>query len=158
MPIVLPSRVDIQNPQRGSSMIRLSRRLVIAVGSLGLATGVGLAFAMLSSSGEAKQQQPAAAPPPHQAPAPAPRHPAPPPPAPPPAPADHVTLHVTSVPDGASVVLDGVKLGTTPFTGTVPIKPGTATLKVRLAKHKPQRITVTLDHDIDWSPTLPDAL
>jgi hypothetical protein len=77
---------------------------------------------------------------------------------PPPAPVSYaaatVMLHVTTEPAGATVVLDGVRLGTTPFTAPVRAKAGGAWLKVRMRHRVPVRIRVALEHDVDWNVTL----
>jgi len=52
-------------------------------------------------------------------------------------------------------VLDGVRLGTSPFTAEVPIKQGGAWLKVRKKHHLPVKIRVSLEADVTWDVTLP---
>jgi eukaryotic-like serine/threonine-protein kinase len=77
--------------------------------------------------------------------------------APPPKPIakrDRVMLDVVTDPPGASVVLDGVKLGTAPFHAEVPAK-STAWLKVRRFDRVPVRIKVELDRDVTWNVKLP---
>ena len=71
-----------------------------------------------------------------------------------PAPADRVMLHVVTDPPGATVVLDGVRLGTSPFTAEVPIKHGGAWLKVRKKHHLPVKIRVSLEADVTWNVEL----
>ncbi|MGE5183191.1 MAG: PEGA domain-containing protein, partial [Acidobacteriota bacterium] len=94
-------------------------------------------------------------------PLPVPPPPPPPPPAPPkaaePAPAPvptTITLHVISDPPGATVVLDGVRLGTAPFTQELPIADRDAWLKVRLPHHIATKIRVSLARDIEWNVRL----
>jgi serine/threonine-protein kinase len=99
-------------------------------------------------------EAPAAAPAPSPAPSPAAA------PAPSPAPTaqpdgEQVKLHVTSDPTGATVVLDGVRLGTTPFDGSVELKHAQGWLKVRKKHYKAIKIQVSLDHDVAWEATLP---
>ncbi|HEX5064187.1 MAG TPA: protein kinase [Kofleriaceae bacterium] len=65
-----------------------------------------------------------------------------------------VTVHVTTDPDGATVVLDGVRLGVTPFTGSVPIKPGAGWLKVRKRKYAAVKTRVSLERGVEWSVQL----
>jgi eukaryotic-like serine/threonine-protein kinase len=65
-----------------------------------------------------------------------------------------VLLHVTSDPEGATVVLDGVRLGVTPFTGEVLTKAGLAWLKVRKRDHKAVKTRVSLDEDVRWEVQL----
>jgi len=82
-----------------------------------------------------------------------------PPPPPPPAPArapvpDRVTLHVITEPPGATVVLDGVRLGTSPYLGEVSIKSGRAWLKVRKSRHNAVKIPVSLERDVTWNVRL----
>ena len=100
-------------------------------------------------------EPPATAPPPAETTAPAPTtDPTAIPPSVPP-PADRVMLHVVTDPPGATVVLDGVRLGTSPFTAEVPIKQGGAWLKVRKKHHLPVKIRVSLEADVTWDVTLP---
>jgi hypothetical protein len=65
-----------------------------------------------------------------------------------------VTLKVTTSPEGATVVIDGKKVGETPFVGKVE-KGREAVLKVRKRKHKPRKIKVTFDQDLVWDVRLP---
>jgi hypothetical protein len=64
-----------------------------------------------------------------------------------------ITLHVTTDPPGATVVLDGVRLGKTPFTGTVPSRSGPVWLKVR-HRGRVARTRVSLERDLTWSVEL----
>ncbi|MBA3498826.1 MAG: PEGA domain-containing protein, partial [Deltaproteobacteria bacterium] len=82
---------------------------------------------------------------------------APPPPAPSrtppsvsPAASTEVTLSVTTEPAGATVVLDGVRLGATPFVGKVPIRSKPAWLKVRHRGTEAAKTQVVLDRDVTW--------
>ena len=163
IPIVLPAMPAVAEPQpprpppQGPTVLGLPRRTAIVVVSAALACGVGLGLLWLGAR-SSTVAQPAA---------PLPVVPAPPPrvittpvkrPAPVPAPApaiDRVKLHVTSVPTGATVVLDGVRLGTTPYDAPVALKHGQGWLKVRKRHYKAIRIQVPLDHDVEWAPTLP---
>jgi hypothetical protein len=63
-------------------------------------------------------------------------------------------LDVVSTPPGASVVLDGVKIGTSPFHAEIPAKKS-AVLKVRRSDRTPVKIKVALDRDYRWTVTLP---
>jgi hypothetical protein len=65
-----------------------------------------------------------------------------------------VLLQVTTEPSGATVVLDGVRLGTTPFSARVPTKPGKAWLKVRMRKHVAVKTRVSLEQDVHWDVEL----
>lgn len=65
-----------------------------------------------------------------------------------------VMLHVTSDPSGATVVLDGVRLGVTPFSAPVAMKDGPAWLKVRLRRHAAVKTRVSLDKDVRWDVQL----
>lgn len=65
-----------------------------------------------------------------------------------------MTLHVITDPPGATVVLDGVRLGTSPYLAEVSIKPGTAWLKVRKSTHNAVKIQVSLDRDVTWNVRL----
>jgi hypothetical protein len=67
-----------------------------------------------------------------------------------------ITFRVTSDPVGATVVLDGVRLGVTPFEATLPIEQGAGWLKVRKGKqHAAVKIRVDLAHDVSWDVRLP---
>ena len=65
-----------------------------------------------------------------------------------------VTLRVTTTPDGATVVLDGTRLGTTPFVTTVPAGPREAVLKVRKRGHSARKTKVTFEEDVTWDVEL----
>jgi len=73
----------------------------------------------------------------------------------PPAPPTVVTLHVVTDPPGATVVLDGVRLGTAPYTGEVPARDGLAWLKVRKSDRLPVKVHVSLARDVTWTVRLP---
>lgn len=68
-------------------------------------------------------------------------------------PPDLITLHVTTDPPGATVVLDGVRLGITPFDAQVKAKPQ-AWLKVRMRDHIAVRTRVALDKEVNWDVVL----
>ncbi|CAN5910006.1 hypothetical protein BH11MYX3_BH11MYX3_31090 [soil metagenome] len=70
------------------------------------------------------------------------------------APATEITLHVTTEPVGATVVLDGVRLGTTPFTAKLPVRSKPAWLKVRRRGSIPTKTQVSLERDVTWSVQL----
>jgi serine/threonine-protein kinase len=75
--------------------------------------------------------------------------------APPIAPAgDRVMLHVITDPPDATVVLDGVRLGKSPFHAELTAK-ATAWLKVRRYDRLPVKIKVSLDRDFSWNVKLP---
>jgi serine/threonine-protein kinase len=78
-----------------------------------------------------------------------------PPVTPPPSAGDRVTLQVITDPPGATVVLDGVRLGTAPYTLELPARQGLAWLKVRKSDRLPVKIRVSLDHDVTWNVRLP---
>jgi hypothetical protein len=82
------------------------------------------------------------------------RKPITPPPAPAPAPPPTITLHVTTDPVGATVVLDGVRLGTAPYTATLPASHKNGWLKVRMQHYNAVRIQVPLESDVDWNVQL----
>jgi hypothetical protein len=60
-----------------------------------------------------------------------------------------VHVRVTSEPTGATVVLDGARLGPTPFDITVPARAEPATIKVRLG-HVAHKKIISLDADVTW--------
>jgi len=66
-----------------------------------------------------------------------------------------ITIHVVSDPIGATVVLDGARLGTAPYTGTFAAQPGKeAILKVRMHGYVAIRQPIPLDHDYTWNVEL----
>jgi hypothetical protein len=62
-------------------------------------------------------------------------------------PSPTIGLGVSSTPPGADVLLDGRMIGRTPLVETVPRAAGTATLKLRLARHQDYTATVDLGAD-----------
>jgi serine/threonine protein kinase/cytoskeletal protein RodZ len=56
-----------------------------------------------------------------------------------------ITLKLTSVPTGATVVLDGKRLGKTPFDGPVEVTPGRHVIKLRLTGYNTVKIDVSDD-------------
>ena len=64
-------------------------------------------------------------------------------------------MRVVTDPPGATVVLDGVRLGTSPYTGQVTIRTGRSWLKVRRSDRLPVKIPVALDRDVTWNVRLP---
>lgn len=128
------------------------RQHALVVGVMVVFAVCALLLAMLLSSSsptrKATQTPDASLPPPRS-----------PPPAPPPAvatpePRTSVMLHVTSDPEGATVVLDGERLGVTPFSGPVAIKPGDAVLKLRKQGYAAVKTRVLLDNDVRWDVQL----
>jgi PEGA domain-containing protein len=67
-----------------------------------------------------------------------------------------VDLHVESTPSGATVVLDGVRLGKTPFIGRVPHSATTeeAVLKLRRRGYKTMRVPVDPERPVEVRVTL----
>lgn len=63
-------------------------------------------------------------------------------------------LDVVTDPPDATVVLDGVRLGRSPYHAAVPAKQ-TAWLKVRKSDRIPVRIQISLDHDYSGQIKLP---
>ena len=123
---------------------------------LALACAVTIVIA-LAYDAQQSDPSPMFAPPPEPRVAPTVAHEPPPPPAPAPARAAapaRVTLHVITDPPGATVVLDGVRLGTSPYLGEVSIKSGRAWLKVRKSRHNAVKIPVSLERDVTWNVRL----
>jgi hypothetical protein len=122
------------------------------VGVLASAVIAAVTFAIFQSQRGAARPEPiavAAAPPPAAPePAPAPAPVAAPAPTPVELPAT-VQLAITSVPPGADVyrAVDGIKVGTTPLTHTLPRTPGSAVFIVQLDGHREQRVEIPVDHD-----------
>lgn len=143
---VPPPRFDATHHLR--SRIRYGR--IILVGAV-TAAAVGAIAVVRHSPPRASDPSPAPAPPaPHPAVAPAA-------PAPPVvaqhAPPTTVMLDVTTMPTGATVVLDGVRLGVTPYSAPVAIKHG-AWLKVRKTHYIAVKTRVSLDQDVHWQVEL----
>jgi len=176
-PPVPPPRVTVLPPPPPprvgpATVTSVSSLTKVTAGRLGLwvtlaacgVVAVGL-LAMLATSGDerplaARVPTPVAAPAASAKPAPARTTKPAPKPAPAPIAASRsaapevVTLRVTTDPDGATVLLDGTRLGTTPFVTTVPAGPREAILKVRKRGHRSRRISVTFDQDVTWDVQL----
>lgn len=140
--------------------LRSTRALVVGAAVIGLVAiggGIAIAVGLAGTSGDLPMPAPTPAPAPIAKPTPHPT-PAPKPQAPPPVVAiapTEITLQVVSDPPGATVVLDGVRLGVAPYTARLPIKHGLGWLKVRKVGRVPIKIHVSLDHDVTWNPRLP---
>ena len=92
------------------------------------------------------------------APAAVPETPPPSPPATPPpiAPDDGtVRLTITTTPPDATVVVDGRRLGRTPFTGTFTPRGKQVSLKVRKRGHRPRRAKLPVEPTLTWDVRLP---
>ena len=87
-----------------------------------------------------------------RAPQPPPKPPRPEPP-PPPAPAK-IRIQITTRPADATVLLDGKKLGHTPFDETLDADPGKHEIKLRKLRYTTQKLDVTLDTDVTEDFTL----
>ena len=59
-----------------------------------------------------------------------------------------IKLVITTIPPDAAIVLDGEKLGRTPFEGTVPASAGTHVMKIRLRGYDTIKLDIQLDADI----------
>jgi len=68
--------------------------------------------------------------------------------------ANEIVLRVTTQPTGATVVLDGVRLGTTPYEAKHPTRTKPAWLKVRHKGSVATKIQVSLDRDVTWDVRL----
>jgi len=66
---------------------------------------------------------------------------------------DRVMLDVVTDPPDATVLLDGVRLGKTPYHAEVQTKQ-TAWLKVRRSDRFPMKIKVSLERAVSWNVTL----
>jgi serine/threonine-protein kinase len=105
---------------------------------------------------------------------PPPQPPPPPPPQPPPQPAVAsipppplpvarcslpdarcaITISVTTTPDDATLVIDGHRMGHTPFTGTFTPRGDTVWLKVRKRGHISRKVKVPVTPDVAWTVQL----
>jgi hypothetical protein len=65
-----------------------------------------------------------------------------------------VLLQVTTEPVGATVVLDGVRLGVAPLSIRIPSRSKPAVLKVRKRGHSAVKTRVSLEHDVRWDVQL----
>jgi serine/threonine-protein kinase len=74
------------------------------------------------------------------------------PPLPPPTPT--IQLEVTTDPPGATVVLDGTRLGTTPYSVAMPPKSAKGWLKVRMHGRIAVKTQVDLGQDVHWNVRL----
>ncbi len=148
----------------------------IAVALLAAAVVSGVVHLVEGSGGAPAEARPAEAaeaasttPPPSAArPPPVEAQPRPPAPAPPPAPpkakppivlppgAD-LRLVVKTTPPDATVLLDGKRLGRTPYTGTIEAAAGTHTLKIRKKGYTSVSLDLELDADISREITLQRA-
>jgi hypothetical protein len=68
-----------------------------------------------------------------------------------------ITLKLTSVPSGASVVVDNKKIGRTPFEGTIELGNGKKVLKVRYEGYNTFRHELTGDLEREIKLTKPKA-
>jgi hypothetical protein len=73
---------------------------------------------------------------------------APPKPPPVPPPSTQVNLRITTTPPDATVLLDGKRLGRTPYTGTIDAAPGTHTLKIRRRGYVSVALDIELAGDV----------
>jgi len=80
----------------------------------------------------------------------------PPPPAPPPAPTE-IHIKIVTNPADATVILDGNRLGHTPYEGTIPAATGTHVLKIRRRGYTSLKLDVDLDKDLAKNLTLQAA-
>jgi serine/threonine protein kinase len=74
----------------------------------------------------------------------------------PPVSADRVLVRITSEPSKATVLLDGKRLGKTPFIGSLRKDAGQAEIKIRRRGYKTMRVDVDRSQDIRLHVDLPD--
>ncbi len=136
---------------------RRRRAFTIAAAVLAVCGLTLLGFAIMRDEQRAVPKPtptaPAPTPPPPPAPAPASK------PAPVAAPSTSakdstVLLEVVTDPDGATVVLDGVRLGVSPMSIRLPTRPGPVWLKVRKRGHAAVKTRVSLERDVRWNVEL----
>jgi hypothetical protein len=116
--------------------------------------GVAAYLVVRSPSTKVAQPAPAAAPPVAArapAPPPAPPRPAQPDPAPVPA---RIRMRIATHPSDATVLLDGKKIGHTPFDDTVATEPGKHVVKLRRRGYTTQVLEVALNADVTEEITL----
>ena len=68
-----------------------------------------------------------------------------------------VHLHIVTEPSDATVLLDGARLGHTPFDGDVPADSDTHTLKLRRRGYAPRVFEIILTGDVTQQFTLQPA-
>ena len=171
-PPTAPELIVVPQPARFDTGISARRRrnsvLLLALlgcAALGVAAALVISYVVLEDPVPAVKA-PAPAKPRPAPPRPAPVKPAPavvkpatakppPPPVVSPPPPETVVLDVITDPADATVVLDGVRLGHTPYHAEVAIKKKPVWLKVRRFDRVARKIKVTLDRDVEWSVKLP---
>jgi hypothetical protein len=67
---------------------------------------------------------------------------------------ERIALTVTTQPPGATIYVDGIRAGRTPYEGTIGARPTTVVLKVRLDGYHSAAMTTLADRPIDWPVTL----
>jgi hypothetical protein len=65
-----------------------------------------------------------------------------------------VRISVTTTPDDATLVIDGHRMGRTPFAGTFTPRGETVWLKVRKKGHVPKKVKVPVTPDLTWDVQL----
>jgi serine/threonine protein kinase len=173
IPLAVPR--DDFNASKAMTMLRPPRKrrarawIVVALAGAVLAGGaVGGAYVYQSSATASTRPLPPPPPAPAPKPKPAPVAAAlpPPPPAPPPVaapapPSKTIKLAIDTTPEDATVLLDGQRLGHTPFRGTFDAAPGPHVLKIRRRGCVPMKLDVELTGDlkreIDLQPLADDA-
>jgi len=167
---------DDFNASKAMTMLRPPRKrrarawIVVALAGAVLAGGaVGGVYVYQSSATASTRPLPPPPPAPAPTPKPAPVTAArpPPPPAPPPPivapapPSKTIKLAIDTTPEDATVLLDGQRLGHTPYRGTFDASPGPHVLKIRRRGCVPMKLDVELAADlkreIDLQPLADDA-
>jgi eukaryotic-like serine/threonine-protein kinase len=67
---------------------------------------------------------------------------------PPPSERSEIRIRITTTPDDATVLLDGQRLGHTPYDGTLPKAPGRHSLKIRRRGYVPRKLDIELSSDV----------
>ncbi len=155
----LSTAAESQAPLIGASVVMANQRSRWPVRSLAVITALAVAGTVayaITRTAPVVVIPPVASPPVAARvpppPPPKPVHTAPPPP-PPPAPTK-IRLQITTRPGDATVLLDGKKIGHTPFDEMIDADPGKHVIKLRKARYATQRLDVTLDADITQELTL----
>jgi hypothetical protein len=127
-------------------------RRVLRVAMVAAATGAVLVGGALAWRARATAPAPAPTEPAVPVAAPAPAAVAPPPPAAP----RRVAIRIVSQPTGAEIfrVLDGVRIGRTPWQGEYPATEGEAVYRLRAKGYRDAEVSLRLDADVEKSVTL----
>ena len=174
-PIELPPRPGTPPPARANTLAMHEHRRwkwVAAATASAVGVAIGLVVSITVPDPQPpqpqppQQPQPQPQPQPHPQPQPQPQAarpspvpvPVPVPPTPistPPPRSSRVHVRVTTTPEDATVVIDGTRMGRTPFDGTFAPRGEQVWLKVRKRGFVPRKVKVTVTPEMEWDVRLP---